>query len=91
VLILTRKINESIVIGDAIEVSVVELRGDQVKLGIVAPRDVTVHRKEVFDAIQSENRAAALASTTDLDSLSGLVPPASDEADGDTRPPVSRT
>lgn len=77
-LILTRKVNESIVIGDAIEVSVVELRGDQVKLGIVAPRDVSVHRKEVFDAIQTENRAAALASTTDLDSLSGLVPPTSD-------------
>lgn len=72
-LILSRKVNESIVIGEAIEVSVVEMRGDQVKLGIVAPRDVSVHRKEVFDAIQMENRAAALASTSDLDSLSGLV------------------
>ncbi len=74
-LILTRKINESIVIGSTIEISVVEMRGDQVKLGIVAPRDVAVHRKEVFESIQAENRAAAQSSTTNLDSLSGLIPP----------------
>ena len=79
-LILSRKINESIVIGDRIEVSVVEMRGDQVKLGIVAPRDVHVHRKEVFDAIQSENRAAA-TSSTDLSSLSGLVTDEPDRSD----------
>ncbi len=72
-LILTRKTNERIMIGDEIEVSVVEIRGDQVKLGIVAPRKVKVHRREVFDAIQDENRAAAEGVPTDLSGLSGLI------------------
>ncbi len=58
-LILTRKSDESIVIGDSIEISVLEIRGDQVKLGVNAPRDVKVYRREVFDAILAENRAAA--------------------------------
>jgi carbon storage regulator len=58
-LILSRRINEKIVIGDDIIVSVVEVRGDQVKLGIDAPRNVKVFRQEVFDAIQEENKKAA--------------------------------
>lgn len=51
-LVLTRRINESIVINEDISVLVVEVRGDRVRLGIEAPKDVTVHRKEVYDAIQ---------------------------------------
>ncbi|HTX72227.1 MAG TPA: carbon storage regulator CsrA [Rectinemataceae bacterium] len=58
-LILSRRVNERIVIGDDIVVSVVEVRGDQVKLGIEAPREVKVFRQEVYDAIQEENRRAA--------------------------------
>jgi carbon storage regulator len=58
-LILSRRVNEKIVIGDDIVVSVVEVRGDQVKLGIDAPRNVKVFRQEVFDAIQEENKKAA--------------------------------
>jgi len=58
-LILSRRINEKIVIGDDIVISVVEVRGDQVKLGIEAPRNVKVFRQEVYDAIQDENRKAA--------------------------------
>jgi carbon storage regulator len=58
-LILTRKTNEKVVIGDGIVVSVVEVRGDQVKLGIEAPRSVKVYRQEVYLAIQEENRRAA--------------------------------
>ncbi len=58
-LILARKLNERIVIGDDIEVSVVEIKGDQVKLGISAPRNVSVYRHEVYEAIQAENRMAA--------------------------------
>lgn len=58
-LILTRKLNERVVIGDDIEVSIVEIRGDQVKLGIVAPKNVKVFRHEVYTAIQEENRLAA--------------------------------
>jgi carbon storage regulator len=58
-LILSRKTNEKIVIGEDIVISVVEIRGDQVRIGIDAPRQVKVHRQEVFDAIQDENRQAA--------------------------------
>lgn len=61
-LILSRKLNEKLVIGDGIVVSVVEVRGDQVKLGIEAPRDVKVYRQEVYEAIQEENRRAAASS-----------------------------
>lgn len=60
-LILSRKIDESIVISDDIEVSIVDIKGDQVKLGIRAPKDVKVYRQEVFTAIQNENKAAAQA------------------------------
>ncbi len=58
-LILSRKAGEKIMIGDDIAVSVIEIRGDQVKLGLEAPRSVKVYRREVFDAIRSENQAAA--------------------------------
>lgn len=54
-LVLSRKKNESIVINDSITIVVVEVRGDKVRLGIDAPKDVPVHRKEIYDAIrQSE-------------------------------------
>jgi carbon storage regulator len=58
-LILTRKLHESIMIGDTIEIQVMELKGDQVKIGINAPPTVKLYRKEVYDAIQKENTAAA--------------------------------
>lgn len=58
-LILARKVDESIIIGDNIFVSIVDIKGDQVKLGIDAPKNVKVYRQEVYDAIQSENLAAA--------------------------------
>jgi carbon storage regulator len=65
-LILSRRVNEKIVIGDDVVVSVVEVRGDQVKLGIEAPRNVKVFRQEVFDAIQEENKQAAAAAGAQL-------------------------
>ncbi|MCL2558344.1 MAG: carbon storage regulator CsrA [Treponema sp.] len=58
-LILSRKIDEKIVIGDDISVSIVEIRGDQVRVGVDAPKNVKVFRKEVFDAIKAENLAAS--------------------------------
>ncbi|MGB4231326.1 MAG: carbon storage regulator CsrA, partial [bacterium] len=58
-LILTRHINEKIIIGDNIEITVVDIQGDQVSLGIKAPREIPVHRKEIYEAIQAENRRAA--------------------------------
>ena len=70
-LILSRKLNERIIIGDEIEISVVEIKGDHVKLGIHAPRSVKVYRHEVYQAIQQENQAAANA-PSDLGSLAGL-------------------
>jgi carbon storage regulator len=58
-LVLSRQRDESIVIGDNIVVTIVDVRGDKVRLGIEAPREVTVHRREVYDAIQRENQQAA--------------------------------
>jgi carbon storage regulator len=58
-LVLSRKKNESIVINNDIVVTVVEIRGDKVRLGIVAPKEVPVHRQEVYDAIHGKNAAAA--------------------------------
>ena len=73
-LVLTRKLNQSIKIGDDVEITVIEVRGDQVRLGVTAPRDVAVHRKEVYLQIQQENRAASAAPTASgLDALSDAV------------------
>ncbi len=58
-LILTRKKGESIVIGDDIEITVLELEEDQVRIGINAPKNVSVHRKEIYLEIQAENKRAA--------------------------------
>jgi carbon storage regulator len=62
-LILSRKINEKIMIGEDISVSVIEIRGDQVRLGVDAPKTVKVFRQEIFDAIRTENKAAAESKT----------------------------
>jgi carbon storage regulator len=72
-LILTRKVGESVAIGDDIQVSVVEIKGTQVKLGIRAPRDVTVHREEIYLKIQEENRRAAQVSTEALGTVEDLL------------------
>lgn len=57
-LVLSRKKNESIMIGDTIEVKIISIDGDQVRIGIEAPRNLDVYRKEIYDAIQEENRLA---------------------------------
>ena len=70
-LVLSRKKNESIIIDDKITVVVVEIRGDKVRLGVEAPKEVPVHRKEVHDAIQrsaaeaAEDKAATQADVAD--------------------------
>ncbi|MGE7022744.1 carbon storage regulator CsrA [Solibacillus cecembensis] len=63
-LVLSRKKGETIMIGDEIEVKVLSIDGDQVKLGIVAPKSIKVHRSEIFEAIQAQNKEA----------LSGAIP-----------------
>lgn len=65
-LVLTRKIGESINIGNDVKVTIISLEGGQVRLGIEAPRDVIVHREEVYAKILEENRQAAKTSTLDL-------------------------
>ncbi|NLX54090.1 MAG: carbon storage regulator CsrA [Planctomycetaceae bacterium] len=57
-LVLSRHRDESIMIGDEIVVTIVDIRGDKVRLGINAPQDIPVHRQEVYEAIQRENRKA---------------------------------
>ncbi len=57
-LVLARRLNQSILIGEEIEIVVVEIKGDQVKLGIKAPKTVSVHRAEVLKEIQEENKKA---------------------------------
>jgi carbon storage regulator len=71
-LILTRKLNEKIKIGNDITVTIVEVRGDQVKIGVEAPNDVKVFRQEVFQAIQQENRAAADSAAGTAEALKKL-------------------
>src|SRR5688572_7619569 len=66
-LVLTRQRDEVIMIGDDIEVSLVDIRGDKVRLGITAPKEISVHRKEVYDAIKRENAAAAQVQPADGD------------------------
>lgn len=71
-LVLSRQRDEIIMIGDNIEITIVDIRGDKVRLGISAPKEIPVHRKEVWESIQRENRDAAERSTQiSLDQVSG--------------------
>ena len=70
-LALSRKQGESIVIGNNIEITVLEAKGDQVKIGISAPKSVPVYRKEIYAQIQEENREAV--ATLDVESLKKLL------------------
>jgi len=58
-LVLSRQRDETIMIGDEVEITIVDIRGDKVRLGINAPRNIQVHRKEVYDAITRENEDAS--------------------------------
>lgn len=64
-LVLSRKINQSIVIGDNIEIMLVDIRGDQIKLGINAPKNVKIFRKEVYEEIENQNLEASKEATAD--------------------------
>ncbi len=72
-LVLTRKPDQSIMVGNDIEITVLEVRGEQVRLGIRAPRTVTVHRKEVFEQIRLENQNASSVTTDSLPSIGDLL------------------
>ncbi len=68
-LVLTRKLGESIAIDDNIKIVVVQIKGKQVRLGIKAPRETKIHREEVYQAIQDQNTAAVQTSLDDIKSL----------------------
>lgn len=75
-LVLSRQRDETVMIGDEIEVTVVDIRGDKVRLGITVPREISVHRKEVYEAIRRENRtAAAQVKPEDLSGLDRVAAP----------------
>jgi len=74
-LVLSRQRDESIMIGDNVVVTVVDIRGDKVRLGIQAPNEIPVHRREVYDAIKRENRQAADIEPADLEPLGRSAAP----------------
>jgi len=69
-LVLTRKLGESIAIDDNIKIVVVQIKGKQVRLGIKAPKETKIHREEVYEAIQAQNTEAAKADLSDISNLS---------------------
>jgi carbon storage regulator len=77
-LVLSRQRDESIIIGDDIEITVVDIRGDKVRLGVTAPKEISVHRKEVYEAIRRENREAARVKPDDVSALGKIGPKPTD-------------
>lgn len=101
-LVLSRQRDETIMIGDDIEITVVDIRGDKVRLGINAPARIAVHRKEVYEAIRQENQQAARIDRADLGPVSQAIRPGPHKTraasasrlasrpflNGDLRPPI---
>lgn len=78
-LVLTRKKGQSIMVGDDVEISVVEVDGDAVRIGIKAPRDVAIYRREIYQAIQEENIRAARAAAEMAKKLGKVKPSTREE------------
>lgn len=72
-LVLTRRIGESLVIGDEVVIRVLDVKGDVVRIGVDAPRHVQIHRQEVYEAVMAANRAAAASSDEGLSALQDAV------------------
>lgn len=72
-LVLSRQRDETIMIGDDVQVTIVDIRGDKVRLGITAPAHIPVHRKEVYDAIKRENEAKAKSKGEKPDGVESLA------------------
>lgn len=82
-LILARKVNQSIMIGDEIEIMVTDIVGNCVKLGIKAPKHIPVHRKEIYEAIKQQNREATRVNESNLPKLSELLKGEGMSSEGD--------
>jgi carbon storage regulator len=72
-LILTRKLGESIIIGEKVQLSVVEINKNNIKIGINAPKDVTIYREEVFEKIKEENEMASISGIIDFTDISNTI------------------
>ncbi|MCK4403939.1 MAG: carbon storage regulator CsrA [candidate division Zixibacteria bacterium] len=72
-LILTRKLGESITIGDDIKITILGVRGRQVRLGIIAPQKVTIHREEIYFKIQEENKRAAESTVDEVSRIATMI------------------
>ena len=83
-LVLSRLRDETIMIGDDIEITIVDIRGDKVRLGITAPKNIAVHRKEVYEAIKRENRQASQMKTEDLKDVEPPAKPPDDKPADET-------
>ncbi len=73
-LVLTRKLGESVTIGDNIKISVLDIKGRQVRLGIEAPPGMTIHREEIYAKIQEENQRAAMMKSVNMEKLARIFP-----------------
>jgi carbon storage regulator len=85
-LYLTRKIGESVIINDDIEVTVIDIRGKSIKLGFTFPTDATVLRREIFERIQAENRAAAAGTEALAQAIKSRAPAAQRQGHGPGQP-----
>ena len=74
-LVLTRRSGESVMIGDDVVITVLEVRGDVIRLGIRAPRDIQVHREEIYRELQASNREAASPTADAVKALADLIRP----------------
>ena len=74
-LVLTRRAGESVMIGDNVTITVLEARGDVIRLGIQAPRDVQVHREEVYRELQAANREAASPTEDEVQAVAKMLQP----------------
>ncbi|HSB68410.1 MAG TPA: carbon storage regulator CsrA [Candidatus Methylomirabilis sp.] len=93
-LVVSRKPGERLLIGESVEVTVLGIRGDQVRLGVSAPREVTIHREELLERIRRENRRAAVLGSEELHAMgarlrAGLSPPTPSTGSPDDLPPGS--